>query len=105
MRLSPEQLEIITKTTSSVAGGSARVSLFGSRLDDSRSGGDVDLLVEATPAIGLLKRAKIKLLLEQRLNLPVDVTAATMGEENNPFVAIARARSLCLNDLSKQPQL
>jgi predicted nucleotidyltransferase len=105
MRLSPEQLEIITKTTSSVVGGSARVSLFGSRLDDSRSGGDVDLLVEATPAIGLLKRAKIKLLLEQKLNLPVDVTAAAMDDEDNPFVAIAKASSLCLNDLPMHPQL
>ena len=105
MRLSPEQLEIIRKTTSFVAGGSARVSLFGSRLDDSRSGGDVDLLVEATPAIGLLKRAKIKLLLEQRLNLPVDVTAAAIDDKDNPFVAIAKASALCLNDLPMHPQL
>lgn len=48
----------MTDTTSSVVGGSARVSLFGSRLNDRRSGGDVDLLVESTPVIGFLKRGK-----------------------------------------------
>jgi predicted nucleotidyltransferase len=105
MRLSPKQLEIIVNTTSSVVGGSARVSLFGSRLDDSRKGGDVDLLVESTPAIGLLKRAKIKLLLEQKLDLPVDVTSADIDENNNPFVAIAKANCFCLNQLPIHLQL
>jgi predicted nucleotidyltransferase len=54
MRLSQSQLDKITQTTTAVAGPLARVSIFGSRLDDSRVGGDVDLLIESKPAIGLL---------------------------------------------------
>jgi hypothetical protein len=61
-------------------------------------GGDVDLLIESKPAIGLLARAKIKWLLEQELNLPVDVVAADLDDVQTPFVAIARAHSRCLID-------
>lgn len=100
MRLSQSQLATITQTTTDVAGPLARVSIFGSRLDDSRVGGDVDLLIESKPAIGLLARAKIKWLLEQELNLPVDVVAADLDDIQTPFVAIARANSRCLNDVS-----
>ncbi len=102
MRLSQSQLATITQTTTAVVGPLARVSVFGSRLDDSRVGGDVDLLIESKPAIGLLARAKIKWLLEQELNLPVDVVAADFDDVQTPFVAIARAHSRCLNDVSSR---
>ena len=100
MRLSLKQLLAITETTLIVAGGDARVSLFGSRLDDTRSGGDVDLLIESQSVIGLLMKAKIKLSLEAQLNLPVDIIATDFGEIKNPFIAIAKANACCLNDLA-----
>ena len=62
MRLSQSQLAKITQTTTAVAGPLARVSIFGSRLDDARVGGDVDLLIESKPAIGLLARANSRCL-------------------------------------------
>ena len=37
---------MIRQTATELFGASARVSLFGSRLDDSLRGGDIDLLVE-----------------------------------------------------------
>ncbi len=46
MRLSPAQCESIRAIVAAQAGDSARVRLFGSRLDDTAKGGDVDLLVE-----------------------------------------------------------
>ena len=46
MRISAEQSEGITIITAELAGDSAMVTLFGSRVDDSKRGGDVDLLVE-----------------------------------------------------------
>jgi predicted nucleotidyltransferase len=99
MRLNSNQLLAITQTTRVIVGDGARVSLFGSRLDDTRVGGDVDLLIESNPPIGLLLRAKVKLILEQKLNLPVDVIAADFGDSNNSFVLIAKASACCLNDL------
>ena len=47
MRLTPAQIDTIQSTVHAVLGDGAVVSLFGSRLDDSRRGGDVDLLIEA----------------------------------------------------------
>ena len=46
MRLSTSQCEAIRAIVSNSLGPAARVRLFGSRLDDSAKGGDVDLLVE-----------------------------------------------------------
>jgi len=46
MRLTPEQIESIHQFALQVAGPHASVRLFGSRLDDSARGGDVDLLLD-----------------------------------------------------------
>lgn len=46
MRLSPQHREAILRVVTETCGSSARVRLFGSRTDDVRRGGDVDLLVE-----------------------------------------------------------
>jgi predicted nucleotidyltransferase len=46
MRLTPAQSQIIKDTVNRVLGTPSRVWLFGSRADDSRRGGDIDLLVE-----------------------------------------------------------
>jgi predicted nucleotidyltransferase len=46
MRLSEPHRREILRVIAECCGPDARVRLFGSRLDDSRRGGDVDLLVE-----------------------------------------------------------
>lgn len=46
MRLSPEQITAIRKGVALLAGDTARVWLFGSRVRDDERGGDVDLLLE-----------------------------------------------------------
>lgn len=46
MRLKAEHAEAIHRLAVQVAGAGARVRLFGSRLNDSARGGDVDLLLE-----------------------------------------------------------
>lgn len=51
MRLTQEQIQMIKSTAQSVLGGSARVILFGSRVDDAAKGGDVDLLIEVPQAL------------------------------------------------------
>ena len=46
MRLSSEQTQKIRQIVRELVGEKAQVRLFGSRLDDQRKGGDVDLLLE-----------------------------------------------------------
>jgi predicted nucleotidyltransferase len=46
MRLTPAQIDTIKSTTQAVLGEGARVTLFGSRVDDQAKGGDVDLMIE-----------------------------------------------------------
>ena len=51
MRLSPEQIAQIRQSAAEGFGPEARVWLFGSRVDDSKRGGAVDLLVESDAPI------------------------------------------------------
>ena len=46
MRLSSEKVEAIKGAAAEIFGGDAQVWLFGSRADDDRRGGDVDLYIE-----------------------------------------------------------
>jgi len=43
MRLSTQQIQVIKQTTREIFGPEAKVSLFGSRLNDQLRGGDIDL--------------------------------------------------------------
>ncbi len=96
MRLTSNQIQMINLAVHDLAGERATAWLYGSRLDDSRRGGDVDLLVRSSPAIGLMERARIKNRLELELGLPVDVLAAANEGVLSPFVRIAVAQGVRL---------
>ena len=49
MRLSQDEHAAITEAVHSVFGENAEVRLFGSRTQDSRRGGDIDLYIEVEP--------------------------------------------------------
>lgn len=51
MRLSPTDRESIRRVALEVAGADATVRLFGSRLDDTKRGGDIDLMVSVPHAV------------------------------------------------------
>ena len=46
MRLQPDHIAVIKRVTAQVLGDDARVTLFGSRIDDRARGGDIDLFIE-----------------------------------------------------------
>jgi len=68
MRLTEQQVSTIIGTAQAVAGANSSVWLYGSRLDDLRRGGDIDLMVESIPPVSLRHRARIKIELEAKLN-------------------------------------
>ncbi len=47
MRLTPEQITIIKSIVLELCGSGVTVRLFGSRVDDHKKGGDIDLLIES----------------------------------------------------------
>ena len=60
MRLSKREIEAILQVAEDIYGTDVKVYLFGSRVDDSRRGGDIDLLVRTTSEKkGILDRVRM----------------------------------------------
>ena len=93
MRLTPDQIQAIKHTAKTVLGDGARVILFGSRVDDSKKGGDIDLLFETdeqvdnrTATIGALYVALIRKLGDRK----IDVLLKDANTLPAPVLRIAR---------------
>lgn len=97
MRLTHEQIVSILNMVQHFAGEKAHVYLFGSRLDDQAKGGDVDLLIETSYPLKLLDRAYLKIKLEERLGLPVDIIIRAGNETPTPFQRLAQAQATKLD--------
>ena len=58
--MSKREIEAILQVAEDIYGTDVKVYLFGSRVDDSRRGGDIDLLVRTTSAKkGILERVRM----------------------------------------------
>ena len=94
MRLTDEQRSIIRSTARACYGEDATVLLFGSRLDDRRRGGDIDLLVETDfppeEAFAAEQRfyARLQRLLGER---QIDITSHSRSRAPSSFQAQALA--------------
>jgi predicted nucleotidyltransferase len=51
MRLTPYQIQTIKQATADIFGPEARVWLFGSRVDNNKRGGDVDLMIQLDSSV------------------------------------------------------
>lgn len=51
MRLTDSQIQVIRQLARQVAGDQSRVRVFGSRLDDTTLGGDIDLMLELPESV------------------------------------------------------
>lgn len=69
MRLTDQQRKVIRDACKDVFGSDSVVKLFGSRVDDSLKGGDIDLLVELPSPVEQsgLKCVKLATRIQQRL--------------------------------------
>ena len=93
MRLSAAQTQLIVHCVRQQFGADAQVLLFGSRLDDTARGGDVDLLIESEAPATLHQRALVTMALEKALNLPVDIVALQRGAPGSAFARNARSQA------------
>ncbi len=99
MRLTPEQNATIKEAVKATAGPQARIRLFGSRLDDHRKGGDVDLLVtlnEPVENVALIA-SRIEARLERVLGgRKVDVIPAAPNIRRQPIHEVAEREGVPL---------
>ncbi|RYU56645.1 nucleotidyltransferase domain-containing protein [Methylolobus aquaticus] len=99
MRLTPEQIETIRRTTWEIFGAEARVRLFGSRLDDSARGGDIDLLVEPGLPIAEPERKRLELVARLQLRMgdqPIDVLIAGPQVQPGDIYDLAQRQGVLL---------
>lgn len=87
MRLTERQRQVIIDAARQIFGPEAKVRLFGSRIDDQKKGGDIDLLIECPAPIenaGLAAArmaAKIQRQLGER---KIDILYTWPGLEQSP---------------------
>jgi len=80
LRISNKEVEIIQDNVNTIF-GKAIVYLFGSRIDDTKRGGDIDLYIIPEVYDNLFqKKMKIKTVLEDLLYKPVDIVLAKNKE-------------------------
>lgn len=96
MRLTPNQQQIIREASLKRFGVSAR--LFGSRVDDSQRGGDIDLYIEAnlSPAEAFEREKRLAADLYLQLGeRKIDIVVNT-GAVDLPIYHVARAQGIWL---------
>jgi predicted nucleotidyltransferase len=89
MRLNPNELSAI-RTTLGAVDSLGNVYLFGSRADDNRRGGDIDLFLDATRAIDLKTALTLQYRLTAACDTKVDLLVKTPGQADMPIHEIAR---------------
>ena len=89
MRLTPDQAQAIRQRIHTQMGQHPRICLFGSRVDDSRRGGDVDLYVEPQTAPDLTARLRCKSELADALDHNVDLIVQ-QPDQDTPIYRIAK---------------
>jgi predicted nucleotidyltransferase len=100
MRLSAEQIQAIKQETERFFGAQAQVWLFGSRVDDNRRGGDVDLYVRPEVADPVrLAEARFAFLarLKRRIgDRKIDLVLQRPDGEELPIHILARQQGVQL---------
>ncbi len=97
MRLNSEQVAIIKQTAAEVFGADTRVWLFGSRADDRKRGGDIDLLIlpaQTDRAVDLGDKIRFLVQLERQLGEQKIDVVVEAPDDDRPIVSIAHATGL-----------
>lgn len=99
MRLTDEQRHVIRTLTTQLLGGDVRVLLFGSRVDDSGKGGDIDLFIEVPRSVDsrVLTEARLAARIERALGgRKVDVILVDADTALQPVHVAARAHGVMI---------
>lgn len=98
MRLTPEEVTGIRAAANEVFGASVVVRLFGSRLDDTKKGGDIDLLVEVPKGRGRFDdECALRFAIEDRIGeRKIDILLVESGQPRDAIHRVALKESVRL---------
>jgi predicted nucleotidyltransferase len=99
MRLTPTEVQTITRLARRSFGDGARVFLFGSRADDSARGGDIDLYIETGLDTAAAFRARLEFEAALVLALgerKLDIVVKPADRAPTPFEQMARTSGVAL---------
>jgi predicted nucleotidyltransferase len=99
MRLTAEQIRSIKQVAQGVLGDDTRVVLFGSRTDDKRRGGDIDLLFETArllPSRSAALDALCVSLIRQLGDRKIDVLLKDGNTPDAPMLRVALETGIAL---------
>lgn len=97
MRITEQQRKAIVATVHEVI-PDGRILLFGSRADDTRRGGDIDLFVETDQVVPLKAVLSLEYELASLFDIKVDLLVKDFSrKDDNPIYDIARA-GVALNE-------
>ncbi len=90
MRLSPTEIDTIKSETLQQFGADARVFLFGSRVDDTQRGGDIDLLVSLPKPQALQVRQALRMNARLQMQLGMQKIDIVLLDPQTPQLPIHR---------------
>jgi len=99
VRLSDDERKIIREVVERRLGPGARALLFGSRVDDTRRGGDIDLLIELPQGVGdpLAESVRLEIELMRALGeRRIDILLSYPAVAEQPFHAVARRAAVAV---------
>jgi uncharacterized protein len=89
MRLSSYEVETIRRTLLAFD-RDGRIWLFGSRADDDKRGGDIDVYLESSQPISLREALALEYRLASLCDTKVDLLVRNPGQAEQPIFQIAR---------------
>jgi predicted nucleotidyltransferase len=99
MRLTQAEQSTIRHAALEIFGPQITVRLFGSRVDDAKRGGDIDLLVEAPAPVAQKAQKTLRLVAELQLRLgdqPIDVLVVDPDTTMQPVHKVAQQTGVLL---------
>jgi len=99
MRLNDYQVKNIKKSVYSIFGRNSLLYLFGSRIDDTKHGGDIDLLVVPVAGEKDTEFKKLKAISKIQLALgdqKIDLIVADPNSKNPPLIVREALKGLML---------
>ena len=91
IRLKDEEIEIIKEVAIDIFGEDAKVYIFGSRVDLTKKGGDIDIFIETQKEVSLNQKIDFLAKLELKgIERSVDVLIKAKNRDNKPIFEEAK---------------